>query len=180
VRLTSKPLGSPEPEILWHAATRRIELGAPMHPEIREYNKARAPRDREICQLLAKEIEARYTATSQVNAGKLQRCLTEARDIQWDSARTSRPLGVSEPCGRLRLALSSCILNRWQIAAFPEWTEPNLESRISTTRRIGWSCSHFHSGRLEVVELPRLAIYEHDPATNSLLRVLEVTQLSQS
>jgi hypothetical protein len=28
-----------------------------MHPEIREYNKAQAPKDREICQLLAKEID---------------------------------------------------------------------------------------------------------------------------
>ena len=28
-----------------------------MHPEIREYNKAQALKDREICQLLAKEID---------------------------------------------------------------------------------------------------------------------------
>jgi hypothetical protein len=28
-----------------------------MHPEIREYNKAQSPKNREICQLLAKEID---------------------------------------------------------------------------------------------------------------------------
>ena len=123
-----------------------------MHPDIREYNRAQAPKDREICQLLAKEIdrslpeaenkiwhahpgwfldgnpvvgysklkdcvrllfwsgqsfqeeglkeegtfkaaEARYTATSQVNAGKLHRWLTEARNIQWDYRNLVRRKG---------------------------------------------------------------------------------------
>jgi len=123
-----------------------------MHPETREYNRAQAPKDREICQLLANEIdrslpeaenkiwhahpvwfldgnpivgysklkdcvrllfwsgqsfqeeglkeegtfkaaEARYTATSQVNAGKLRRWLTEARDIQWDYRNLVRRKG---------------------------------------------------------------------------------------
>jgi hypothetical protein len=123
-----------------------------MHPEIREYNKAQAPKDREICQLLAKEIdrslpeaenkiwhahpvwfldgnpivgysklkdcvrlmfwsgqsfqqeglkvegtfkaaEARYTAASQVNTGKLHRWLAEARDIQWDYRNLVRRKG---------------------------------------------------------------------------------------
>ena len=46
---------------------------------------------------------------------------------------------MSKPCGILRLALSSCILNRWDIGAFPELAEADLGSRISTTCRRGWS-----------------------------------------
>jgi len=123
-----------------------------MHPAIREYNKAQAPKDREICRLLAmvidhnlpeaeskiwhahpvwfldgnpvvgysklkdsvrllfwsgrsfqeeglkaegtfKAAEARYTAASQVNPGKLRRWLAEARDIQWDYRNIVRRKG---------------------------------------------------------------------------------------
>jgi hypothetical protein len=34
-----------------------MELGGPMHPDTRAYNEAQAPKVREICKLLAKEID---------------------------------------------------------------------------------------------------------------------------
>jgi hypothetical protein len=126
-----------------------------MHSDTRKYNDAQAPKERAICQLLARHIdrnlpeaenkvwhahpvwfiegnpivgysklkncvrllfwsgqsfveegltregsfkaaEARYTAVEQVDTGKLERWLAEARDIQWDYKNLIRRKGRLE------------------------------------------------------------------------------------
>ena len=126
-----------------------------MHADTRKYNDAQAPDEREICRLLAEQIElglpeaankvwhahsvwfldgnpivgysklkncvrllfwsgqsfsgkglakegsfkaaeARYTSVDEIDADRLQRWLTEARDIQWDYKNLVRRKGKLE------------------------------------------------------------------------------------
>jgi len=126
-----------------------------MHPDTKSFNASQAPEDREICDVLAREIdrnlpeaenkiwhahpvwflndnpivgysklkhcvrllfwsgqsfeedglkkegsfkaaEARYTAADQVDTGKLERWLAEARDVQWDYRNLIRRKGRLE------------------------------------------------------------------------------------